>query len=228
LGLTALGFGLWGVISGEKVFEKDWFPTLSDKTLQDSLRENIRHAFTWLIIGACLLVGIAFLGFCGGCKENKCLLGTFFAILFVLTLVFLAALILFFAFPKLIKSGVDKLMEKERENYSSDKVRQNVDWMQKNFTCCLFNKTVAEEKNITSCFSGWDNADEPKPADAKFHTKKCSSAVVEKIKGYLHQKQAAFAVMVSIIIVVCVIQMILSLYVCCKLKNGSSSYDQMS
>jgi len=78
LGLTALGFGLWGVISGEKVFEKDWFPTLSDKTLQDSLRENIRHAFTWLIIGACLLVGIAFLGFCGGCKENKCLLGTFF------------------------------------------------------------------------------------------------------------------------------------------------------
>ena len=36
LGLTALGFGLWGVISGEKVFEKDWFPTLSDKTLQDS------------------------------------------------------------------------------------------------------------------------------------------------------------------------------------------------
>ena len=41
--------------------------------MSPDLVRNIKKAFTWLIIGAVILVGIAFLGFCGGCRENRCI-----------------------------------------------------------------------------------------------------------------------------------------------------------
>ena len=34
IGLTAIGFGLWGFIQGEKVFKEDWFPQIDNEGLQ--------------------------------------------------------------------------------------------------------------------------------------------------------------------------------------------------
>ena len=34
IGLAAIGFGLWGVIQGEKVFEEEWFPKIGDETME--------------------------------------------------------------------------------------------------------------------------------------------------------------------------------------------------
>jgi len=233
IGLAAIGFGLWGVIQGEKVFEEDWFPEIGDEALQKDLVRNIKKAFTWLIIGAVILVGIAFLGFCGGCRENRCLLGAFFMILFVSTLLFLTALILFYAFPHLVNKWMKKALKEEREKYlehhnnnsTKTKIEKNVDSMHTNLKCCMFNETVAEANKIISCYDNWANSTDTKPANAKFHSKECSTALVELLKKFLKQKQTTFALIVVVTIIIGVIQMILSLYICCKIK--SQSYENM-
>jgi len=232
IGLAAIGFGLWGVIQGEKVFEKDWFPKIGDETMQADLARNVKHAFTWLIIGAIILVGIAFLGFCGGLRENRCILGVFFIVLFILTLVFLAALILFYAFPHLVVKAMDKAVEKEREDYLAQrnstaptKVSKNVDAMQRSLKCCLFNETVAEDNLIRTCFENWGDANSTKPADAVFRKDQCTKALVKYLKDFLKEKQTTFALICVLVIIICVIQMILSLYICCKIKN--ENYETM-
>lgn len=232
IGLVAVGFGLWGIIQGEKVFGLDWFPKITDEVMQQELQRNVKHAFTWLIIGAVILVGIAFLGFCGGCKENRCILGVFFVILFVLTLVFFTALILFYAFPSLVGKGLDKVFHQEKDKYledlgnnaTSDFIR-SVDTMQEKLKCCLVNETVAVDYKIKSCFEKWGDSDVKSP-DAVFHGEGCAEATIDAVKGMLKAEQTTFALIVVITIIVCVVQMILSLYICCKIK--SQTYETMT
>lgn len=233
IGLAAIGFGLWGVIQGEKVFEEDWFPQFGDDQLQQDLERNIKHAFTWLIVGAVILVGIAFLGFCGGCRENRCILAVFFIVLFVLTLVFLAALILFYAFPGVVTRGLNKVIQHEKDRYieesktnSTSKIVENVNSMQTKLKCCLWsNETFAEENKIRTCFDNWDESAETKPSNAVFHSESCTSALIAKIKTAIKEKETTFALIVIVTIIICVIQMILSLYICCKIK--SQPYETM-
>jgi len=231
VGIAAIGFGLWGVIKGDKVFDEEWFPKLEDDKLQEDLKSNVKHAFTWLIVGAVVLVGIAFLGFCGGAKENRCLLGVFFILLFILTAVFLAALILFYAFPDTFTKGIKHAIELEKENYlkesktnSSSSVEDRVEATQTALKCCLWNETFAEDHKIKTCFDNWGDADS-KPANAVFHDKDCVRTLLEKLKASIKEREWTFALIVVITVIVCVIQMVLSLYICCKIK--SQNYENM-
>lgn len=232
IGVASIGFGLWGVIQGEKVFEQEWFPKLADNDLQADLQSNVKHAFTWLIVGAVILVGIAFLGFCGGAKENRCILGVFFIILFVLTIVFVAALVLFYAFPDVVTRGLSKAIEEEKRKYleesktnETSRVEKNVESTQTKLKCCLWNETFAEENNITTCFENWGESASSRPANSTYHGEDCVKALLTKLKSSIKEKEMTFALIVVITICVCVVQMILSLYICCKIK--SVNYENM-
>lgn len=232
IGLVAIGFGLWGVIRGEKVFEEEWFPQIEDKKLERDLRNNIKHAFTWLIIGAVILAGIAVLGFCGGWRENRCILGVFFLILFVLTLIFLAALILFYAFPAFVGRQMDAVLELQKDEFLTNRKKDNTTTISKNlaafqqsFKCCLFNETVAEDYKIKSCYENWGKEQNAKPNDAVVFKQSCSTALIERLKEFLANYKTTFALIVVVTIIICVIQMILSLYICCKIKG--ESYETM-
>jgi len=228
IGLTAIGFGLWGFIQGEKVFKEDWFPQIDNNGLQKDFERNIKHGFTWLIVGAIVLVGISFLGFCGGMKENRCILAVFFVILFILTLVFIGALVIFYAAPELIEKAIDDGVAKQKTKYvecmrssdcNSTIVDENVESLQTKFSCCLWNETFAENNTITTCFDKWASASTSKPDDAVFHEKHCSEALIEFFKNLLNSKKIWFALIVIVVLFICAIQMILSLYICCKIKS---------
>jgi cbb3-type cytochrome oxidase subunit 3 len=224
LGLATFGFGCWGLIQGEKVFENDWFPKIHDEALQTGVEKNIIHAFTWLVVGAVILIGIAVLGFCGGCKENRCILGVFFVLVFIIFFIFVSALVLFFAFQDKVREGLDKAIEftlnDEKKKYGNDtSVAKKVDLLQEKLECCLWNATVAEDLAVTSCFEKWPKDQAKKPADATFNVESCSGSIINKLKEWIERRKGEFSGFCVIILCTCLMQMILSCSLLCKIKN---------
>ena len=64
-----------------------------------------------------------------------------------------------------------------------------------------------------------------KPANSTYHGEDCVKALLTKLKSSIKEKEMTFALIVVITICVCVVQMILSLYICCKIK--SVNYENM-
>lgn len=213
-GLLGFGFGIWGKIEGDAVLEQDWFPKIPDK----GLLSHIGVVFSCLIVASLILVVIAFVGFCGGLKENKCLLVVFFILVFIVTFIIIAGLVLLGSFEETLVIAMKKLFAVEKEKYrkGTSEYKEGIDKMQEEYTCCLWTEKDAKSFNITSCFAEKTSTTAATPA---FHDKDCAKVVVAKVKQFMKEKQDWFSGITAIILIVCVLSMILSLYICCKLKS---------
>lgn len=211
-GLLGFGFGIWGKIEGDGVVEKDWFPKIPDK----GLLSHVGVIFNCLIAASLILVVIAFVGFCGGLKENKCLLVVFFILVFVVTFVIIASLVVLGSFEKTLIAGLKKLFVEEKKKYEKGTTafKSGIDKMQEDYDCCLWDEQEAKNLTITSCF-------ETETTSGEFHSADCAKVVVARVKTFMKSKQVWFGGITTIILVVCILSMILSLYICCKLKNNT-------
>ncbi|XP_019621298.1 PREDICTED: tetraspanin-8-like [Branchiostoma belcheri] len=112
----------------------------------DNLDETVVYAgcYAFIGVGAVALV-VGFFGCCGAVMENKCLLGTFFACLFVLLIaevgVAIYAVVKKPDAEKFLKEGLDKIAEKKYQDLDPE-LQRLVDFFQKEFKCCGMNSTT--------------------------------------------------------------------------------------
>ena len=87
MGCIVLGFGIYVLAAGADVA----------KLIKEGAGEAIplySSAAILLIILSLLIIIVTFFGCCGALKENKCMLGTYFAIILVFFIIFIVAAII--------------------------------------------------------------------------------------------------------------------------------------
>ncbi|KAM3610353.1 uncharacterized protein V6R79_002925 [Siganus canaliculatus] len=94
-----------------------------------------------LLISGIVITCVSFLGFLGALRENRCLLLTFFLLLFLLMLVELTAACLLLVYEReiasLVKKDLNKGLEKAKGHAgNSSEVMSEWDVLQKNLDCC--------------------------------------------------------------------------------------------
>uniref|UniRef100_A0A8I5ZUS8 Tetraspanin n=1 Tax=Rattus norvegicus TaxID=10116 RepID=A0A8I5ZUS8_RAT len=89
-----------------------------------------------IAVGAFLFL-VAFVGCCGACKENYCLMITFAIFLSLIMLVEVAVAIAGYVFRDQVKSEFSKSFQKQMQNYLTDnKTATILDKLQKENKCC--------------------------------------------------------------------------------------------
>ncbi|XP_076776827.1 CD63 antigen isoform X1 [Arvicanthis niloticus] len=89
-----------------------------------------------IAVGAFLFL-VAFVGCCGACKENYCLMITFAVFLSLIMLVEVAVAIAGYVFRDQVKSEFNKSFRQQMENYLKDnKTATILDKLQKENNCC--------------------------------------------------------------------------------------------
>ncbi|XP_013885899.1 leukocyte surface antigen CD53 [Austrofundulus limnaeus] len=112
-----------------------------------------------LLISGIIITCVSFLGFLGALKENRCLLMTFFLLLFLLMLVELSAACLMLVYEKKINSWIkDDLkegLEKAKLQSGNSTLQSDWDFVQNTFDCCgVNNVTDWGNKVPESCCQG--------------------------------------------------------------------------
>ncbi|XP_030274173.1 leukocyte surface antigen CD53 [Sparus aurata] len=112
-----------------------------------------------LLVSGIIITCVSFLGFLGALKENRCLLLTFFLLLFLLMLVELTAACLLLvyegAIAELVKDDLVKGLQKAKEKPgNSTDVMSEWDLVQEKLNCCgVTNVTDWGDKVPASCCS---------------------------------------------------------------------------
>jgi CD63 antigen len=108
------------------------------------LRQTITQEVTFgslvpvliIVVGAFLFL-VAFVGCCGACKENYCLMVTFAIFLSLIMLVEVAAAIAGYMFREKVVTEFDKSFRHRMNNYYKDNTTTLIlDRMQEDFKCC--------------------------------------------------------------------------------------------
>ncbi|KAB5528315.1 hypothetical protein PHYPO_G00138850 [Pangasianodon hypophthalmus] len=123
---------------------------------------NIASAF--FVIGI-FVTCVSFLGFLGALKENRCLLISFFILLFLLMLAELTMACLLLLYEK----NIDEFVEKElkgslKQSITESENNSTIDWnyIQKTFKCCGVNNATDWESNVPhSCCTSPPCQDKP-------------------------------------------------------------------
>lgn len=104
-----------------------------------------------LLISGIVITCVSFLGFLGALKENRCLLLTFFMLLFSLMLVELAAACLLLMYETQITEWVEKDLNdglKKARKAGNETVLSEWDLLQNTFHCCGVNNASDWGRNV--------------------------------------------------------------------------------
>ncbi|XP_069022281.1 leukocyte surface antigen CD53-like [Embiotoca jacksoni] len=152
-GAVVLGFGVYMTLNFKFAALT---PTLASFNLANML-----------LISGIVITCVSFLGFLGALKENRCLLLTYFLLLFILMLVELTAACLLLVYEKEIgelvkKDLVNGLKVANNPNATDTNVERDWDVVQKKLQCCgVNNETDWKPKPPLSCCAA--DCDLPKP-----------------------------------------------------------------
>ncbi|XP_076587065.1 leukocyte surface antigen CD53 [Chaetodon auriga] len=156
-GVAVLGFGVYMMVTFKIAALT---PTLASFNLANML-----------LISGIVITCVSFLGFLGALKENRCLLLTFFLILFLLMLVELTAACLLLVYEGEIANWVNEdlingLEKAKGKTGNSTEVMSDWDLVQVQFDCCgVRNKSDWGDKVPKSCCKSECETPEPKYRD---------------------------------------------------------------
>ncbi|ERE91702.1 CD63 antigen isoform X1 [Cricetulus griseus] len=181
-----------------------------------------------IAVGAFLFL-VAFVGCCGACKENYCLMITFAIFLSLIMLVEVAVAIAGYVFRDKVKSEFNKNFRQQMQNYLKDnKTALVLDGWQKEFECCGANN-YTDWENITgmpkdrvpdSCCINITVGCGIDFKENKIHTQGC----VENIGVWLRKNVLLVAAAALGIAFVEILGIIFS---CCLVKSIRSGYEVM-
>eukprot|EP00091_Calanus_sinicus_P024462 TRINITY_DN8789_c0_g1_i6.p1 TRINITY_DN8789_c0_g1~~TRINITY_DN8789_c0_g1_i6.p1 ORF type:complete len:243 (-),score=101.21 TRINITY_DN8789_c0_g1_i6:70-798(-) len=139
-GIILIGFGAYAQIAA-----KDYLNFLGD---------NYVNTPIFVIILGGVILAISLFGCCGAYQENKCLIYTYSAVLFIILIAQIAAGIAAFALKGDLKAEITKNMNTGMKNYGAEGfegVTTTWDLVQKELHCCGV-ETFADWKNATETF----------------------------------------------------------------------------
>lgn len=207
LGCAILGVGIW--VRVDENFSR---------YVSNNEQFNILYtgAYILIAIGVVIMV-IGFLGCCGAIRENQCMLGLFFASLFII----FAALLGFGIWAIVAKDGAKELVNEALidgvkhyfdENQPSKK--QFMDTVQLDFECCGATKS-----------GGIEYVELYKENYAKVETCQKSPLVEpcnEKLFQFFREHLMIFAGVAIGIAVILILGMIFSMILCCALRDAEA------
>ncbi|XP_062038122.1 CD63 antigen-like [Lepus europaeus] len=181
-----------------------------------------------IAVGAFLFL-VAFVGCCGTCKENYCLMITFAIFLSLIMLVEVATAIAGYVFRDKVMSEFNKDFQQQMQNYSTDNQTALIlDRMQKDFKCCgAANYTdwasipgMTRERVPDSCCVNVTSG-----CGVKFNVKDIYvEGCVEKIGLWLRKNVLVVA---AAALGIAFVEVLGIVFACCLVKSIRSGYEVM-
>lgn len=198
LGCAILGVGIWVLV--DKNFSK---------YVDNSDHFNMLYtgAYVFISVGVIIMV-VGFLGCCGAIRENQCMLGTFFALLFIIFCILLGAGIWAVVAKDDVKQTVNKALEEGVAGYFDEKSaeRNFMDMVQTDFKCCGATKGVVDY-----------------PMDKFPLVETCQHFIEpcnEKLFQFVKENLLIIAGVAIGIAVILILGMIFAMILCCALRDA--------
>ncbi|XP_078106114.1 leukocyte surface antigen CD53 [Sander vitreus] len=201
-GVAVLGFGVYMMLNLK-------FAALTP-TLASFNSANM------LLVSGIVITCVSFLGFLGALKENRCLLLTFFLLLFILMLVELTAACLLLMYEgeigKLVKDDLTKGLEKAKGSNSTSEW----DVVQETLDCCgVTNVTDWGSEVPPSCCL--DNCGSAKPV---YRTKGC----LVTLKNWFEENFLTIGISVIVLCIIEVLGMCFAMTLFCHISRSGLGY----
>lgn len=198
LGCAILGVGIWVLV--DKNFSK---------YVDNSDHFNMLYtgAYVFIAIGVIMMV-VGFLGCCGAIRENQCMLGTFFALLFIIFGILIAAGVWAVVAKDDLKETVNKALKEGVDGYfdKQSPERKFMDIVQTDFECCGATLGVADY-----------------PVNQIYLVETCQDFVQpcnNKLFQFVKENLLIIAGVAIGIAVILILGMIFSMILCCALRDA--------
>ncbi|KAM9743235.1 leukocyte surface antigen CD53 [Menidia menidia] len=171
-----------------------------------------------LLICGIVITCVSFLGFFGALKENRCLLMTFFTVLFILMLVELVAACLLLMYEKEISEGIENDLRKGMNQVRNGNATDMSEWdlIQENFACCgITNSSDWGDMVPKSCCVS--KCETPKPP---YKAKGCLS----KLTAWFEENFLIPGICVIVICVIEVLGMCFAMTLFCHISKSGLGY----
>ncbi|XP_034547632.1 leukocyte surface antigen CD53 [Notolabrus celidotus] len=205
-GVAVLGFGVYLMVNTRIPLT----PTLA--------KFSLAHI---LMISGIIITCVSFLGFLGALKENRCLLLTFFLMLFLVMLMELSVACLLLIYDNDIGEWVEKdltagLKKAKESPANSTEVMGEWDLLQEKFDCCgVLNVTDWDDKVPKSCCKS--KCETPKPP---YREKAC----LETMKNLFEANFLITGVSVIILCIIEVLGMCFAMTLFCHISRSGLGY----
>ncbi|XP_021542839.1 CD63 antigen [Neomonachus schauinslandi] len=181
-----------------------------------------------IAVGAFLFL-VAFMGCCGACKENYCLMITFAIFLSLIMLVEVAAAIAGYVFRDKVMLEFNKDFRQQMQNYRKDnRTTLALDKMQEDFKCCGA-ANYTDWESVPSVPKGQvpDSCciNVTKDCGVSFQVKNIyPEGCVEKIGGWLRRNVLVVA---AAALGIAFVEVLGIVFACCLVKSIRSGYEVM-
>ncbi|KAK0144560.1 Leukocyte surface antigen CD53 [Merluccius polli] len=173
-----------------------------------------------LLIAGVIITCIAFLGFIGALKENRCFLLTFFILLLILMLMELAAacLLLFYDKEELEKELTQSLKETIKKSKVSNDTNSDWDMIQQMFDCCGVGNLSDWNYTVpASCCKGAKCSPQPQ-------YQKVALGCLDVVSGWFEENFLLAGIAVIVLCVIEVLGMCFSMTLFCHISRSGLSY----
>lgn len=198
LGCGILGVGIW--VRVDENFSR---------YVNNSEHFNMLYttAYIFIVVGVLIMV-VGFLGCCGAMRESQCMLGIFFALLFIIFAILLGAGIFAVVAKDMVKEVVNKALNEGVEHYFDEgsSQREFMNMVQNDFECCGATKGILDY-----------------PADKVSTVEPCRRFITpcnDKLFKFVKDNLLIIAGVAIGVAVILILGMIFSLILCCALRDA--------
>lgn len=201
LGCAILGVGIWVRV------DEDFAKYVNNSSHFGLLYTG---AYIFIVVGI-LIMMVGFLGCCGAIRENQCMLGVFFALLFIIFIILLGSGIWAVVATDSVKTKVDMALEEGVKGYfdtEKQSLREFMDLVQNDFKCCGATKGIDDYPSEKQTLV-------PSCAEGAFETP-CNKRFFVFVKDNL-VIIAGVAIGIAVILI---LGMIFAMILCCALRDA--------
>ncbi|XP_071368751.1 leukocyte surface antigen CD53-like [Centroberyx affinis] len=169
-----------------------------------------------LLISGIIITCVSFLGFLGALKENRCLLLTFFLLLFILMLVELTAACILLVNEDMIGKWVEKDLLNGL-NRNSTAISKDWDLVQNTLDCCGIHNYTDWKNEVPDSCCVTDPCDHHNPEYKKM-------GCLEKAKAWFEENFLTTGISVIVICIIEVLGMCFAMTLFCHISRSGLGY----
>lgn len=204
LGALGLGVGIWAVVdAGFETQVKDALASVDDLNIL-----ALKQAAYLMIIAGAIMMVIGFFGCFGAIRESQCLLIGFFVLLLLVLTLCIAIIAIVFANPHLTDSVAKPIFDRMVASYAPNN-NSSLDLIQKTLKCCGAEGPEDFTKQSKAV-----------PATCSDYKEGCVHALHTRLENSFEQYPVETGAVTAAILVIIVIGMVLSLTLCCVIRQS--------